>query len=151
MRDPTSDSESGLNDRPQASPSAHSSREPAEPSPAEMALLEALRKKDEAAFTTLFDRYHPSLLRLARFYVSSRPVAEEVVQETWLGVIQGLDAFEGRSSLKTWIFRILINRAKTRAEREGRTIPYGLFWDASAEPGEAAVEPERFLPATHLE
>jgi RNA polymerase sigma-70 factor (ECF subfamily) len=114
-------------------------------------LLAALRSKDEAAFTTLVDRYHSSLLRLAQLYVSSRAVAEEVVQETWLGVLQGLDAFEGRSSLKTWIFRILINRAKTRAEREGRTVPYGLAWDLSADRGEPAVEPERFLPASHPE
>lgn|GEM_PF-5516422 len=86
----------------------------------ELHLVEALRAGDEAAFASLLDQYHASLVRLACIYVSSRAVAEEVAQETWLGVLQGLDRFEGRSSLKTWIFRILTNRAKTRGQREAR-------------------------------
>jgi len=104
-------------------------------------LLRALRAGDERAFAALVDMYGPSLLRLAQLYVSSRAVAEEVVQETWLAVLSGIDRFEGRSSLKTWIFRILANRAKTRGEREGRTIPFSALGESEAEP---AVEPDRF-------
>jgi len=85
--------------------------------------VEALRAGDEQAFEQLIRMYQGTLLRVAQMYVSSQAVAEEVVQETWLAVLNGIDRFEGRSSLKTWIFRILTNRAKTRAEREGRTIP----------------------------
>ena len=111
-------------------------------------VIEALRRGDEGAFARLVDQHHASLCRVARLYVSDRAVAEEVVQDTWLGVIQGIWAFEGRSSLKTWIFRILINRAKTRAAREGRTVPFARF-DAEANVAEAAVGPGRFEPADH--
>jgi RNA polymerase sigma-70 factor (ECF subfamily) len=97
----------------------------------------------------LVDRYHSSLLRLAMIYVPSRAVAEEIVQETWPGVLQGVDRFEGRSSLKTWIYRILVNRAKARSEREGRNIAFSQFFDADADPGESALDPERFLPPDH--
>jgi RNA polymerase sigma-70 factor, ECF subfamily len=106
-------------------------------------LVRSLRDGDEAAFALLTREYHHSLLRVARIYVSSRAVAEEVVQETWLGVLQGLDRFEGRSSLRTWIFRILTNIAKTRAQREGRTLPFSALSRPDAVP-EPAVEPERF-------
>jgi RNA polymerase sigma-70 factor (ECF subfamily) len=85
---------------------------------ADAVLLEGLRAGDEAAFTELVDRYSSSMLRVARMYVPSQAVAEEVVQETWLGVLTGLERFEGRSSLKTWLFRILVNRARTRGERD---------------------------------
>jgi RNA polymerase sigma-70 factor (ECF subfamily) len=119
------------------------------PSPGEWHLVERLRSGDERAFTTLIDSHHASLLRLARIYVGNPAVAEEVVQETWLGVLQGLAGFEGRSSLRTWIFRILTNRAKTRAEREGRHIPFAALSNPGADPSESAVEPDRFLPATH--
>ena len=105
----------------------------------EMQLVEALRAGDERAFEQLIRMYQASLVRVAQMYVSSRSVAEEVVQETWLAVFNGIDRFEGRSSLKTWIFRIVANRAKTRGEREGRTIPFSAL--GSPEP---AVEPERF-------
>jgi RNA polymerase sigma-70 factor, ECF subfamily len=115
------------------------------------ALLAALRRGDEAAFVQLVDTYQAPLLRLARIYVDSASVAEEVVQETWLGVVQGLARFEGRSSLKTWIFRILTNRAKTRGQREGRMIPFSAFANPADEPFEPAVEPERFLPASDPE
>src|SRR6266498_5540967 len=110
-------------------------------------LVESLRAGDESAFEMLIDRYHNPLLRLAMFYVPSRAVAEDVVQETWLGVLQGLARFEGRSSLKTWIFRILTNRARTRGQREGRTVPFSSL----AEPGEEgpSVEPERFSGPNH--
>ncbi len=113
----------------------------------ERELLAALRRGDEQAFTTLVEQHTPSLLRLAMLYVSSRAVAEEVVQETWLGVLQGLRRFEGRSALKTWIFRILVNTAKTRAQRENRTIPFSALAALDTDGDEPAVEPERFLPA----
>lgn len=112
-------------------------------------LLEELRRGEERAFATLLNRYHASLIRLARIYVRSSAVAEEVVQETWVGVLRGINQFEGQSSLKTWIFRILINRAHTRAERESRSIPFSALFDPAADPGEPAVSPERFLAAGH--
>ena len=102
-------------------------------------LLARLRAGDESAFMDLVDRYGPLMLRLALTYTPSRAVAEEVVQEAWLGVLTGLDRFEGRSSLKTWILRILVNRARTRGEREHRTIPFSSYL-------EPAVDPERFEP-----
>jgi RNA polymerase sigma-70 factor (ECF subfamily) len=114
----------------------------------DLSVIEALRCGDETAFARLVDLYHASLRRVARMYISDRTVADEVVQDTWLGVIQGIWAFEGRSSLKTWIFRILINRAKTRAAREGRTVPFARF-DADVDVAEAAVAPDRFWPADH--
>src|SRR5215470_2807411 len=88
--------------------------------PDDGSVIEALRQGDEGAFVRLVDQYHASLRRVARLYIANYAVADEVVQDTWLGVIRGIWAFEGRSSLKTWIFRILINRAKTRAARESR-------------------------------
>jgi RNA polymerase sigma-70 factor (ECF subfamily) len=112
------------------------------------ALIIALREGNEDAFLTLMERYHAPLLRLARMYVS-KGVAEEVVQDTWLGVLKGIHGFEARSSLRTWIFRILLNRAKTRAEREGRSIPFSALWDPAVEPAEPSVDPDRFLDAHH--
>jgi RNA polymerase sigma-70 factor (ECF subfamily) len=111
----------------------------------EQRLVAALRAGDQAAFEQLIRMYHASLLRVARIYVSSRAVAEEVVQETWLGVLNGIERFEGRSSLKTWIFRILTNIAKTRGVRESRSIPFSALQDPGLVP-EPAVEPERFRP-----
>jgi RNA polymerase sigma-70 factor, ECF subfamily len=90
----------------------------------EMALLAALRQGDETAFTTLVDRYHTGMVRLAQTFVASQATAEDVAQDAWLGVLRGLPSFEGRSSLKTWIYRILINRAKTRGQRDSRTLPF---------------------------
>src|SRR5919108_2367427 len=113
-------------------------------------LLVALRRGDEAAFVRLVELLHGSMLRLAMVHVGDRAVAEEVVQEAWLGVLQQLDRFEGRSSLKTWILRIVSNIAKTRAVRERRTVPFSA--SLGGDPGgaeEPAVEPERFLPAGH--
>jgi RNA polymerase sigma-70 factor, ECF subfamily len=118
-------------------------------SPDDGSLIDALRRGDESAFARLVDQHQASLSRVARLYIANRAVADEVVQDTWLGVIQGIWAFEGRSSLKTWILRILINRAKTRAAREGRTVPFACF-DAGPEGGEAAVGPDDFQPADHL-
>ena len=111
-------------------------------------LVEALRDRDERAFEQLTREYNASLLRVAQIYVTSRAVAEEVVQETWLGVLKGIERFEARSSLKTWIFRILTNIAKTRAQREGRTLPFSALGRPGAVP-EPAVDPERFLPPEH--
>ncbi|MCA9472738.1 MAG: sigma-70 family RNA polymerase sigma factor [Nitrospirales bacterium] len=90
----------------------------------ESRLLEALRNGDERAFMQVVDEYSNSLLRVAMAYVPSRAVAEEVVQETWMGVLAGLPRFEGRSSFKTWLFTILTNRAKTRGQRESRYMPF---------------------------
>src|SRR6266478_6191405 len=90
-------------------------------------IVAALRRGDEAVFAELVDAYSPGLMRMAQMFVRDRAVAEEVVQETWLGVLRGIDRFEGRSSLKTWIFRILINRARTRGERERRTVPFAAL------------------------
>jgi RNA polymerase sigma-70 factor (ECF subfamily) len=103
-------------------------------------LLRALRRGDEDAFAELVERYNGPLLRFARTFVRDRAVAEEVVQETWLAVISGLERFEGRSLLKTWIFRILANRAKTRGTRESRSVPFSaLALDGEAD---APVVPE---------
>lgn len=115
----------------------------------EQRLLDSLRAGDESAFEMLIDRYHSPLLRLAMLYVPSRAVAEEVVQETWLGVLQGLARFEGRSSLKTWIFRILTNRARTRGQREGRSIPFSAVWNPEADADDPAVDADRFRPPDH--
>ena len=120
-----------------------------EPYAGEMQLVEALRRGDEAAFESLIEQYHTSLVNLAMLYVSNRSVAEEVAQETWLGVLQGINRFEARSSLKTWIFRILTNSAKTRGQRESRSVPFSSLADPETEPFEPAVDPARFLPADH--
>ncbi len=138
MNTPTRSAGGGLQERTTAAPG----RFPV--STDEAALVERLRGREEAAFSTLVSRYHASLLRVARLYVPSHAVAEEVVQETWLGVLQGIDRFEGCCSLKTWIFQILINRARTRGEREGRSIPFSAAWDPSADLGEPSVDPSRF-------
>src|SRR3954451_19159120 len=87
-------------------------------------LVERARGGDDAAFAVLVRRHSPALLRLARMYVATQAAAEDVVQETWLGVLRGLEKFEGRSSFRTWLFRILVNRAKTRGVREHRTVPF---------------------------
>jgi RNA polymerase sigma-70 factor (ECF subfamily) len=105
----------------------------------ERQLVSALRRRDEAAFRELIRRYQPALVRVARMYVPTQALAEEVAQETWLAILEGIDRFEGRSSLKTWIFRILTNRAKTRGMREARSLPF-----SSLGGDEPAVEPERF-------
>jgi RNA polymerase sigma-70 factor, ECF subfamily len=115
---------------------------------ADAQLVAALRAGDEEAFRALVRDWHSSLLRVAQIFVPTRALGEEVVQETWLRVLGALDRFEGRSSLKTWVFRILVNTAKTRAQREGRVIPFSSLHDPSRVP-EAAVEPERFLPDGH--
>src|SRR6266702_4562241 len=117
-------------------------------SPQDAKLVERLRAGDEKAFMELIRSLNPSLLRVARMFVPTAALAEDVVQETWLAVLNGIDRFEGRSSLKTWIFRILANRAKTRAEREGRTIPFSALRNPEGVP-EAAVDADRFQDPEH--
>src|SRR4051794_18319509 len=112
-----------------------------DPAAAEAALVERLRAGDEAAFEALVARHHRTMLAVAQSYVRSRAVAEEVVQEAWLGVIKGLDRFEGRSSLKTWILSIVVNLAKTRGTREARSVPFAAL---AGEADEPAVEADRF-------
>lgn len=90
----------------------------------EAELVEALRRRDEDAFATVLARYHGSLVRAAMAYVGTAAAAEDAAQETWVGVVRSIDRFEGRSSLRTWIFRILVNRAKSRAMLEARTLPF---------------------------
>jgi RNA polymerase sigma-70 factor (ECF subfamily) len=109
--------------------------------------LAALRAGDEKAFLMLVRQLHPSMLRVASLFVSSRAVAEEVVQETWLGVLRGLSGFEGRSSLRRWIFGILTNCAKARGTREARSVPFSAI--AAESEDEPPVDPSRFLPPDH--
>src|SRR5215218_10186488 len=90
----------------------------------EAEVVARLRTGDEQAFETLVARNYATMLALARTYVGTRAVAEEVVQEAWLAVLQSLERFEGRSSLRTWILAILVNKAKSRAIRENRTVPF---------------------------
>ena len=110
----------------------------------EAVLVEALRRGDNETLAALVEAWSSSMLRLALVYVRDRAAAEEVVQDAWIGVLEGIGRFEGRSSLKTWVFRILTNRAMTSGVREHRSVPFS----ALDESGDAAVEPERFLPAS---
>jgi RNA polymerase sigma-70 factor, ECF subfamily len=110
------------------------------------ALVMRLQAGDESAFRDLVTRHDSAMRRLARSYVQTAAAADEVVQETWLAVIRGLAKFERRSSLKTWIFRILVNRAQTRGARERRQVPFSALAPEDQEP---AVDPERFLPPGH--
>jgi RNA polymerase sigma-70 factor (ECF subfamily) len=113
----------------------------------EQRLIESLKAGDERAFAWLLDEYSSALFRVAMTHVGARSVAEEVVQETWLGVINGIDRFEGRSSLKTWIFRILTNTANTRGQRERRIVPFSALGPADHE--EPSVDADRFFPPDH--
>jgi RNA polymerase sigma-70 factor (ECF subfamily) len=110
------------------------------------ALVLALRNGDEGAFTTLIERYHASMVRLATLYVPNSAVAEEVVQETWVGVLRGIDRFAGRSSFKTWLFRILTNQAKRRGQREARSVSFSALSRAGVYDAQPVVDPDRFLP-----
>jgi RNA polymerase sigma-70 factor (ECF subfamily) len=107
-------------------------------------LVERLRARDEAAFVELVRVHGPTMLRIARLYVTSTAVAEEVVQETWLAVVIGIDDFEGRSSIKRWLFQILTNKAQRRAAREGRSVPIAALSDEEAGTAEPSVEAQRF-------
>jgi RNA polymerase sigma-70 factor, ECF subfamily len=108
-------------------------------------LVQRLREGDESAFAELIDAYGATMLRVAQMFVRDRATAEEVVQETWLAVLNGIDRFEERSSLKTWLFRILTNRAKTRGQRDGRMVPFSALAGAGNEADEPSVDPDRFL------
>ncbi len=103
-------------------------------------LIARLRSGDEQAFADLVAAHHAAMMRVARAFVPARGLAEEVVQETWVGMLRGLDRFEGRSSLKTWLYAILVNQARTIATRERRTVPFDHTDDARAE------DPARFAP-----
>jgi RNA polymerase sigma-70 factor (ECF subfamily) len=105
-------------------------------------LVIALRNGDERAFATLIDRYHMSLTRLAMAHISDRTIAEEIVQETWLALVRGIDRFEGRSSLKTWLFRVLSYQVRQRLGIEQRSVPFAVLTSPT-------VDPARFLPDGH--
>jgi RNA polymerase sigma-70 factor (ECF subfamily) len=107
-------------------------------------LLAALRSGDEAAFSRIVSGWSRPMLTLARGFVSTQASAEEVVQETWLAVLKGLDRFEGRSSLRTWVFRILVNTAKTRGVKEHRTLPWSTVDGEDAGP---SLDPALFQSA----
>ena len=94
---------------------------------ADDATIERLLAGDEATFIMLVEQNQPSMLRIAQMYVASRAVAEEVVQEAWIGILKGLSTFEGRSSLRTWMYKIVTNVAKTRGVREGRSLPFSAL------------------------
>jgi RNA polymerase sigma-70 factor (ECF subfamily) len=104
-------------------------------------VLERLRHGDERAFAALVDRWSPVMLRVARAYVSNPHSAEDAVQDAWLGVVRGLAAFEGRSTLRTWVFTILVNRARTRGGREARSVPMSSL---AGDDGGPTVDPDRF-------
>src|SRR5690242_16931495 len=110
-------------------------------------LLAALRRGDESAFSRLVDQHHASMVRVARLYVASVAAAEEVAQEAWLGVLQGLARFEGRCTVKAWIFAIVANCAKSRGVRDRRTVPMSSL--ARDDDGGPSVQPERFLDDGH--
>lgn len=111
----------------------------------DLAIVERLRAGDETAFMMLVEQHQAAMLRIARMYCSSRAVAEEAVQEAWLGIVKGLDRFEGRSSLRTWMYRIVANIAKTRARTEGRSVPFSSL--AGEEEGNAGVDAAWFQGA----
>jgi RNA polymerase sigma-70 factor (ECF subfamily) len=113
-------------------------------------LVAALRRREEAAFIGLVRRYHGLMLRVARAQLGDHAAAEEVVQETWLAVIKGIDSFDGRSSLRTWMFRILTYQAWARRERDGRQIPFSALVSADAAAPDPSVAPSRFYPRDHV-
>jgi RNA polymerase sigma-70 factor (ECF subfamily) len=112
---------------------------------ADAARLAALRAGDESAFAELVDELSPRLLRLARVHLGGAVVAEEAVQEAWIVVLKNLDRFEGRSTLSTWIFGIVVNVSRARGRLESRSRPFSSL-SAADEP---VIDPDRFLPADH--
>lgn len=122
---------------------------PAGASVEDLERVAALRRGEEAAFVELVHALHGSMTRLAMAYVSSQAIAEEVVQEAWLGVLRQIHNFEGRSSLKTWILRIAANLAKTRGARERRSVPFSAVAEPGGEAGEPPVAPVRFFEPGH--
>jgi RNA polymerase sigma-70 factor, ECF subfamily len=116
--------------------------------PSEEALVDALRRGDADAFAILIDRHSGAMIRVAMAYVPSRAAAEEVLQETWIAVMRSIDGFEGRSSLKTWLFRILTNVAMRSGARERRSLPFSALAQEE-DTSEPSVDPDRFLPSDH--
>jgi RNA polymerase sigma-70 factor (ECF subfamily) len=117
----------------------------ATPPAGERQLIDALRRGDETAFREVVDEYGPFLLRLALMHLPSRAIAEEVVQDTWLAALDGIGRFEGRSSLRTWLASILLNKARTRGKRERRVLPFSFLRRRSEEGrDEPAVDADRF-------
>lgn len=110
----------------------------------EAVLIERLLEGDEETFLQLVSKYQASMVRVARIYVKSGSAAEEVTQEAWMGLLKGLHRFEGRSSLKTWLFRILVNRAKTRRNKDLRSVPFSALGSGEGEEREDSVDPSRF-------
>ena len=121
----------------------------ANPADVDGRLVEGLRAGDEAAFVALLERYHPALVRLAAMYVPDRAIAEDVVQETWIAVLRGIDRFEGRSAFKTWLYRILLNQARQHGKREARSVPFSALVRAGADGDERGVDLDRFFPPGH--
>jgi RNA polymerase sigma-70 factor (ECF subfamily) len=111
-------------------------------------LVAGLRDGDESAFRKLFDEHNATLVRIARTYAPSQALAEEIAQETWVAVIKGIDRFEGRSTLRTWMFSILVNVARSRSKREARTIPFSSAASADSETDDG-LDPDRFFAADH--
>ena len=108
-------------------------------------LLIRLRDGEEAAFTSLVERYHHAMIRVARTFVHDDATAEEVVQDAWIGVLSGIASFEGRSSLKSWMFAIVVNKAKTRSKREARSTPFSALAASEVSGTSTAVDPDRFM------
>jgi RNA polymerase sigma-70 factor, ECF subfamily len=117
--------------------------------PDEQTLVARLCEGDEAAYAALVERYAGAMLRFALVYLADPAAAEDAVQETWIGVLKGIGRFERRSSLQTWMFRILLNRIRTMQRRDRHTIPFSRHFDAELSPAEPAVEADRFLPPDH--
>ncbi len=106
--------------------------------------VEALCRGDKAGLVVLHDRYHASMVRLARRYVPDQAAAEEVAQDTWLEVLRGVGRFEARCAPKTWVFRILTNRAKTRGTRDSRCVPFSALDGRDEEAAESDLDVDRF-------
>jgi RNA polymerase sigma-70 factor (ECF subfamily) len=115
-------------------------RDVSEPLPDDAVLLAGLRQRDEAVFAALIDAWSPGMLRAARAFVADQHAAQDVVQETWVGVLRGIEKFRGESSVRTWVYRIMINQARTRGVRDARIIPAGLPGDDAG----PTVSPDRF-------
>ena len=111
---------------------------------AETALVERLRAGDETAFTSLVEANHALLVRLARSFVREDETAQEIAQESWLALLNGLDRFEGRSTLRSWLCAICVNKAKTRATRDARSIPFSALAQEESSRNEPSVSPDRF-------
>ena len=137
-----------LSPEPESGSTSHDASWPREhPDTGEAHLIEALRRGDESSFSRLVDLHHASMERVARLYVGTAAAAEEVAQEAWLGVLKGLARFEGRCTLKAWIFAIVANCAKSRGARDRRTVPLSAL--VQDDDGGPSVDPERFLDDGH--